>query len=123
MPSVWEVGQCMSPHLYLESQLMRPLARVETGLGSHPALRPPRQSQPKGIFSAASRGPGSPGRSLRVAPLDSESLTPAGAGSSRPGPRDARVRVAHLRLRAPGTRAPTKTRVWATPVRARGPGP
>ena len=39
MPSVWEVGQCMSPHLYLESQLMRPLARVETGLGSHPALR------------------------------------------------------------------------------------
>ena len=31
MPSVWEVG--------LESQLMRPLARVETGLGSHPALK------------------------------------------------------------------------------------
>ena len=51
MPSVWEVGQCMSSHLYLESQLMRPLARVETGLGSLPALRSPRQSQPKGFYS------------------------------------------------------------------------
>ena len=50
MPSVWEVGQCMSPHLYLESQLMRPMARVETGLGSHPALRSPLQSQQKGIL-------------------------------------------------------------------------
>ena len=51
MPSVWEVGQCMSSHLYLESQLLRPLARVETGLGSLPALRSPRQSQPKGFYS------------------------------------------------------------------------
>ena len=49
MPLVWEVGQCMSPHLYLESQLIRPLTRIETGLGSHPALRSPRQSRPKGI--------------------------------------------------------------------------
>ena len=50
MPSVWEAGLCMSSHLYLESQLMRPLARVETGLGSLPALRSPRQSQPKGFL-------------------------------------------------------------------------
>ena len=50
MPSVWEVGLCMSSHLYLESQLMRPLAMVETGLGSLPALRSPRQSQPKGFL-------------------------------------------------------------------------
>ena len=49
MPSVWEAGLCMSSHLYLESQLMRPLARVETGLGSLPALGSPRQSQPKGL--------------------------------------------------------------------------
>ena len=41
----------MSSHLYLESQLMRPLARVETGLGSLPALRSPWQSQPKGFYS------------------------------------------------------------------------
>ena len=51
MPPVWEAGLCMSSHLYLESQLMRPLARVETGLGSLPALRSPRQSKPKGFLS------------------------------------------------------------------------
>ena len=48
MPPVWEVGQCMRPHLYL---LMGLLARVETGLGSHPALRSPLQSPPKGMLS------------------------------------------------------------------------
>ena len=37
----------MSPHLYLETD--ETLARVETGLGSHPPLRSPRQSQPRGI--------------------------------------------------------------------------
>ena len=32
MPSVWEAGLCMSSHLYLESQLMRPLADMHVTL-------------------------------------------------------------------------------------------
>ena len=99
MLSVWEAGQCMSPHLYLGSQLMRPLARVKTFLCSHPTLRSPHQSQPKGIllYVCLPRLHPSLRRSRLLQSSSNEVGHPEGLSTSSTTPAPQRQRHAHPR--------------------------